>query len=173
MSVVPRALPLAFCLISAIGPIQAQTAELPPIFAPRPVAKESAEPVANRAPSRMRAQLNEAILALVAVTPAPTAAADEAGGSPTVTADGVVMMKRFLVKSVAPSANEISPPPALRLLHFAPVERAARRTKPAWQMPLLHLAGGYLHLDVVNGGGQGLDHGRDFTRAELGFTKRF
>ncbi len=192
MPAVRRALPLAFCLMSAIGSIRAQTAEafrrppgsepiegLPPIFAPRTTVTESAAPVPQPPPAekpattRMRAHLNEAILAVASAAPVREAATGDEEAPPTITADGVVLMKRFLVKSVLPGASEVSPPPALRLLHFAPMERAARRTKPAWQMPLLHLAGGYLHLDVVNGGGQGADHGRDFTRVEFGFTRRF
>lgn len=189
-----RVLPLAFCLMSAIGSNPTQAAEpfrrvpgsetvppLPPIFAPRAVVKESAVTVTmprtpnpeRPAATRMRAQLNEAILAMASALPAPAAPASDAEAQPASTAEGVVLMKRFLVRSVAPSESEVSPPPALRLLHFAPMERAARRTKPAWQMPLLHLMGGYLHLDVVNGAGQGADHGRDFTRVEIGFTRRF
>ena len=189
-----RVLPLAFCLMSAIGSNPTQAAEsfrrvqgseavqsLPPIFAPRAVAKESAVTVTlprtpnpeKAATTRMRAQLSEAILAIALAMPVPDASASEAEAQPASTAEGVVLMKRFLVKSVAPGESEVSPPPALRLLHFAPMERAARRTKPAWQMPLLHLMGGYLHLDVVNGAGQGADHGRDFTRVEFGFTRPF
>ena len=122
----------------------------------------------------MRAQLNETILAIATAMPSSIVPGVETESPRTVaTADGAVLMKRFVVKSVVPTASEVSPLRSPPLLSFASVERAARRTKPAWQMPLLDFMGGYLHVDVVNGGGQGVDHGRDFTRVELGFTKRF
>lgn len=177
MHAVLRALPLAFGLAAGATMRAAQADPLPPIFAPKPTSVPARAPGAAEkgAPATpLRQAMSEAILAAAnafAAAPAPeplpvTPAA--------MTADGTLLMPRFVVKSVAPSASEVERrPPVLELGRFMPMDRVDRR-RNALSMPIMSLGENRsLELNVVNGAGYGLDHNVDFTRVELAVRIRF
>ncbi len=175
-----RALLLALGPLLAASSVRAQPAELPPIFAPRPVAPAIAAPVVRPAVSgngmseRMRALVTERILAGEKTFEAPVSAETAASAVTTeTTSSGALLMRRFVVRSIAPSTDEVRPPD-LPLYHFAPAGRVDRRTK-GYTATLLRFFGdrGSVNLSVVNGAGNGIDHNIDFTRAEIGVSLRW
>ncbi len=180
MIAVLRAPLLALGFLSAVLAIRAQPVELPPIFAPKPVVPPVGVGPVRPAPKaegseRMRAQVAERLLAEAKAFDAPAPATGPDAGaeiSNRVNADGALEMRRFVVRSLGPPREEVEPPPLPPLLRFWEVERAERRVKPGYSMALARFFGGELRLSVVNGAGLGLDHGRDFTRAEIGFSIR-
>ena len=181
MHAVLRAFLLAFGASRIAAPLPAQPPELPPIFAPKPRGAANDTLVVRRpAPSgaiseRMRAQLTalaRAKAAEAAAAPTPSNAVD--AQRLEVTADGALLMQRFVVKSVGPSPEEVRPPD-LPLYHFAPSSRVDRRVKAGYSATLLRFLGdaGSVNFSVVNGAGQGVDHSIDFTRVELGVSFRW
>ena len=182
MHAVSRLLPLVFGAVLAVAPsLRAQSAELPPIFAPRPVAPVVAAPIVRRAASgdgmseRMRALVTERILAEEKTFEAPVSAEIAASAVTTeTTAGGALLMRRFVVRSVAPSTDEVRPPD-LPLYHFSLADRVDRRVKPGYTATLLRFFGdrGSVNLSIVNGAGNGIDHNIDFTRAEIGVSLRW
>lgn len=167
-----RVLPLALGPLAAFTAILAQPAELPPIFAPRVEARRSPaapHPVATSGLSdRMRAAITERVL-VGAKAFEPPVSAEAAPESPTPTADGALLMRRFVVRSVAPRREEVEPA-AVPTWEFGPVDRIDRRVN-GYSATLFQLSGGlFFNLNVVNGAGRGIDHGRDFTRVEFEFS---
>lgn len=157
-----------------------QAAELPPIFAPRPETAPALAPISPTMSSpvstRVRSLVAEKVQAAMALLPPPKARDGEADAEakPTVTSEGALLMQRFVVRSVLPRPDEIVPP-ELPVMRFELTERVDRRVKPGWEAPLMWFSGGVgsVNFGVVNGAGQGLDHGRDFTRVELSVKIRF
>lgn len=174
MSPALRALPFVLCLMLAVPTLRAQAAELPAIFAPQTVTPEVALPAPSRPrvgssmSDRMRLQMSERILADVRALEIPASPTSTASAAPVVTADGALLMKRFVVRSLAPRPDEVEPP-AAPLLRFAPIGRLERQVKAGYSAALLRFfdGRGSLNLNVVNGAGKGMDHNNDFTRAEI------
>lgn len=181
MHFVLRVVPLALGALSAAAILRAQPIELPPIFAPKPSPPRPEVTPAQPAPvagisGRMRAQVAERILSEAknfdVPAPAPPPAPTEAPGA--VNADGALLMRRFVVRSLAPPRDAVEPPP-LPLLRFEKVGRVDRRVKPGYSATLARFwnEAGALNFNVVNGAGQGLDHARDFMRAEIEISIRW
>lgn len=104
----------------------------------------------------------------------PPSASTSANPAPVITDDGALLMNRFVVRSYGPTRREVEPAP-VTLYRFEEVERVERRVKPGFTANLASFfdGKGLLQLSVVNGAGQGIDHGRDFVRVELGFSLKF
>lgn len=175
-----RVLPLALVAIGPAMPLVAQSSELPPIFAPRPPRTEEPAPAARSvarpaAPvsDYLRRAITETVLANAEVFAVPPHPAAEEAGAPTYSAEGALLMPRFVVKSKLPDRKEFKPPPVV-LHRFAPMERLDRQ-RNAWSANLWASGDGLktFELNVVNGAGYGLDHNVDFTRVELAFRVRF
>ena len=178
MHPVSRVVPFALGCAVFAALRAAESAPLPPIFAPKAnPPKTQGPPVARSVPSTpLRQAMFESILAAAKVFEAtPRVASVTADFSPTmVSSDGVLLMQRFLVRAVVPPASEVERrPPVLELGRFSPMERVDRR-RNGLSMPIMSFGDGKsLELNVVNGAGYGADHNVDFVRVELGFRMRF
>lgn len=167
-----RVLLLGFAFAPSARP--AETAPLPPIFAPRVTPPASALVTSRPAVSRaglsdhVRKQLTERILADAKSfeAPAPVAPSD---ASATGGSDSAVVMPRFFVKSLAPRRDETELPPVP--IRFHPVERIDRKRHVLSATLFQFLDGnGSFNVNVVNGAGSGVDHARQFTRVEFEFS---
>jgi hypothetical protein len=172
-----RALLLAFGFAACAVARAAEAEQLPPIFAPKPAPApaRAPRPLDNSIPlTPLRQAMSETILAAAKAFPATPMAEPSPAAPAVITSDGALLMPRFVVKSVPPSANEVERrPPIVQLGRFAPMERVDRR-RTGLSMSLMSFGeGGSLELNVVNGAGFGLDHNIDFTRVELAFRFRF
>ena len=178
MHAVLRAVPLALgALLASAAGTRAQSDTLPPIFTPKPAADplnaHAVMPV-SRAPvsARLRQAMTEQILAAARAFEAPAPDAS----TPMVPADGVLVMPRFVVKALLPRGDEVEPP-VRPLLKFAPQDKwwVHQRTQPAHTATLARFfeGRGLINVSVLNGAGKGVDHPRDFTRVELGFSFRW
>ena len=173
-----RTLPLALGTMFAITMVRAQPAELPAIFAPRvekpapPGAPQRTVAVSGLS-ERLRGLITERVLVEVKAFELPIAAAGSEAVGSTLTSDGALMMQRFLVRSIAPRREEVEPP-ARPTWQFARVDRIDRRVT-GYSATLFRLLDGrgLFKVNVLNGAGQGIDHGRDFTRVELEFSFKF
>jgi hypothetical protein len=184
MHAVFRAPPLALGLKLFASIAVAQAPDLPPIFAPRSSSSANSGPITETTPravpaisDRMRKQIGERILADVAVfeapVAAPAAAPTETITAPAAGSDGPFQMSRFYVKALPLRREDVEPRP-VRLLHFAPIDRPERRTQGHTATLWNSLDGTRLfNLNILNGAGKGMDHGRDFTRVEFEFKIRF
>jgi len=180
MHAVMRALPFALGILFTAVALRAQPGERPPIFAPKPTVTQPEVTPARPAPAagvseRMRAQILERILTEAKTLDAPVAPAVATTETPAaVNADGALVMRRFVVRSLAPPRDAVEPPP-LPLMRFEKVDRVDRRVKPGYAAALARFwnGAGALNFNVVNGAGQGLDHARDFTRAEIELSIRW
>ncbi|MSU49369.1 MAG: hypothetical protein EXS37_09840 [Opitutus sp.] len=169
---------MALGLLAALPTLSAQAEELPPIFVPRPRVTENEVPLSRRTAAgagvsdRMRTQMTARILEGVKAFEPPEVVSGAVART-TFTAEGALLMQRFVVKSIAPRRDEVEPPEAL-LRRFAPLERA-RRGVTGYSATLFQFLDGRgsVNFNVVKGAGQGVDHGRDFTRAELEFSLRW
>lgn len=174
-----RVLPLALFAIGAATPLAAQASELPPIFAPKlpradepaPAAPQGARPIAPVS-DYLRKAITETVLANAAAFAAPPRPA-AAEGAPAYSAEGALLMPRFVVRSKLPDRKEVKPPPVV-LHRFARMERLDRQ-RSAFSANLWASGDGVrtVELNVVNGAGYGVDHNVDFTRVEIGFRMRF
>jgi hypothetical protein len=180
MRAILRALPLALGLKTVVFVTLAQPSELPPIFAPRAISAASSRPVpeamsppAAAISDRMRKQIAERILAEAVVFTAPVAVASEPITAPPAGSDGPFQMSRFYVKALPLRRADVEPRP-VQLWHFTPMDRAERRTQGHSATLWSSLDGNRLfNLNILNGAGKGMDHGRDFTRVEFEFMIRF
>lgn len=153
----------------------AEAAKLPPIFAPRvtppaPASAPTARPAASRAglSDHVRRQLSERILTDLKSFELPPAATP-ASASVTGTADNVVIMPRFFVKSLTPRQDETELPPVP--IRFHPVERIDRKRHVLSATLFRFLDGnGSFNVNVVNAAGSGADHTRQWTRVEFEFS---
>lgn len=173
-----HALPLALSCAASAALRAAEMEPLPPIFAPKSMAAPTTPSRAverSVPPTALRQAMTETILAAAKVVSSAPTTSETARTTPaTVAPDGTLLMPRFVVKSVAPPADEVERrSPVLQLGRFTPMERVDRR-RNALSMPIMSLGDGRsLELNVVNGAGYGLDHNVDFTRVELGVRIRF
>lgn len=157
----------------------------PAIFAPR--VKEQAPPAggsasqpgaaavpAARAPvsDRTRAAISGRLAELAAALPKESEAG--AGGAttagPTVSAEGAVVMSRFVVRSVGPSQREVEPGNLLLrpLREFERIETIERNAESYAASLLRFRNGSELELRVTRRTGGGADHGRETPRVEIG-----
>ncbi len=170
---------LALGLAAATGGFAAD--ERPAILAPPAAAPVPAgttpEAGVPRAPisERLRAELSERVRAQAAALPAATERRVPEGDS-AATDGGAVVMPRFLVKAVGPGEREVERRDALAgpLRRFERMEPIGRKVT-GYEATLVRWAGGAaeLRLNVINGAGSGIDHGRDFTRGEIALRLRF
>ncbi len=162
---------------AATAALRAESAELPPIFAPRTEEPALAASAVARSAAPLsdylRKAITETVLANAAAFAAPPRPAADGTSAPTYSAEGALLMPRFVVKSKLPDRKEVKPPPVV-LYRFVPIERFDR-LRTAFSANLWASADRLktLELNVVNGAGFGLDHNADFTRVELGFRVRF
>lgn len=182
MHAVWRAVSVALGPMLAIPCLRAQTAELPPIFAPREPEKAPA-PVVYQRPTllseRMRSLINAAAMKAMAdgkMFEGPVVAAD--GDAPVFsTSGGVMMMRPMVVRGLTLRPKDVTRPD-VELLHFTPFGGDDhRRIAGGATMPLYHAYVGSKELQVdftvLNGAGKGVDHNRDFTRGEISFTLKW
>ena len=114
----------------------------------------------------------EVILAAAKAFEAPATPASVSDTAP-LRSEGAVMMDRIFVKS-SPLRRDQVRPPDLSLLTFHDLKRDDRRATGISATLFRVLSGnGEINLNILNGAGQGVDHGRDFTRFELEFKLRF
>jgi hypothetical protein len=176
MHAVLRVVPLAVGSLSATLILCAQPVDPPPIFATKPIPVPSTasapRPTVARSglSERMREHLTQRILRDAQVFEAPTGPTSNAAPAPTFTADGALLMPRFVVKSRAPGTDEVEPP-AVPLMQFGPAIRGDRRVKgfsaTLWRM---FDGQGAINLNILKGAGSGVDSSRELTRIEIEFS---
>lgn len=183
MHAVMRALPLVALGLYSFSSLRAQTTELPAIFAPKVAAERAraparasssvgTSPVSERVRSMMSAasaQLLEKAVVFDAPTATPDVVVDESSGA--------MVMAPVVVRGQALQASQVRLPTP-RLFYFSPLGGDKDRgVAGGVTMPLYHTFIGQKELqvdfNVVNGAGRGIDHGRDFTRAEIGFSLKW
>ena len=168
---------LGLCLLSSL---RSQTAELPAIFSPKASAERPRTPA--RAPPRAgTAPVSERVRSLIAAASARVlenaVAFDAPKTAPTVTVDassGAMVMAPYVVRGQALQDSQVRRP-SPRLFHFNSLGGDEHRgVVGGVTMPLYHTFIGekefQVDFNVVNGAGRGVDHGRDFNRAEIGFS---
>ena len=178
MPAVWRILPLVLGTMFATAVDRAQTAALPPIFAPRsvePAPLPARPPQPTLLSERMRSLINAAAMQAMAEGKFASGlvAGAETDGSQPVTSGGVMMMRPMVVRALPLRERDVYRPEP-ELMHFTPTGADGRRIAGGATMPLFHryLRNAEVQVDfnVVNGAGKGVDHNRDFTRAEISFT---
>jgi hypothetical protein len=169
------AVSVALGYVTAVVTQHGHPAELPPIFAPLPIAKPAPAPRPQSTGSgiseRVRLQLTERVLAEAKAFAVPDVVGSNVPTAGPVNVDGAIMMTPFTVKSLTLSRRdvEIQEEPLRR---FVPVSRVSRKAN-ALSATLLRVMGGEVKLNVVNGAGMGVDHAIDFTRVEIEFSYRW
>jgi hypothetical protein len=184
MHAVLRAVPLALGLVFA-AELRAQTAPVPAIFAPH-VGKDApafdlratwpASP--SIVSDRVRSLVQAASVKVLAEAKAFEVIDVAHVNSLSVdVASGATRMRPMIVKARSMQDSDLRPP-TLRLLHFAPLGGDKHRriaggvTAPLYQT-MLGSKELQVDFNIANGAGRGVDHGRDFTRAEIAFTLKF
>ena len=173
-----RVLPFAFFVMVAGAASKGQVESRPPIFvepAPpaestpgRPVPKsflsERVRTLVNAASERVLADAKAFDLPVETVTPEPT---------PTP-AGGIVQMPRYVVRSRVFRRDAIEPPAGPRL-NFTAIIRDDPRMIGGYTTNLFRLLKGQgeINLNILQAVGRGIDHGHDFTRAEIEFRFRW
>ena len=178
-----RTLPLVALGLCSLGSLRSQTAELPAIFAPKTSAERPRTPA--RAPARVgTTPVSERVRSLIAAASArvlenavvfdapktvPAAIVDESTGA--------MVMAPFVVRGQALQDSQVRRP-SPRLFHFDSLGGDEHRgVLGGVTMPLYHTFLGQkefqVDMNVVNGAGRGVDHGRDFNRAEIGFSLKW
>ena len=181
MHSVVRAIPLALGLCASLGRWQAHAESLPAIFAPRenrasfgpahPTPSASA-PVSGRMRALINAAATHALESMPVVEATPTT--ERMVVDPTT---GTTVMAPLVVRARTLQESEVRPPD-IRLLHFRPLGGDThRRLAGGVTGALYHTFLGQKELQVdfsvLNGAGNGVDHGIDFTRVELSFTLKW
>lgn len=187
MHAVLRIAPFALGSMLVWSELCAQTAELPPIFAPqverkppeRSPALLPARPVPVTSLSgRTRSLMFVAAELTLASMPAIEAPAVGAGKDMAFdAASGATVMSPLYVKAKALRDSDVRPP-SPRLYHFTALDGdSLRRVAGGVTAPLYHTFIGNKELqadfNIVNGAGRGIDHGRDFTRVEFSFSLKW
>ena len=178
-----RTLPLVALGLCSLSSLRSQSTEWPAIFAPKASAERPRTPA--RAPARVgtspvservrslisaaSARVLENAVAFHAPKAAPAMIVDEASGA--------MVMAPFVVRDQALQESQVRRP-SPRLFHFNPFGGDEhRRVIGGVTMPLYHVFIGekefQVDFNVVNGAGRGVDHGRDFNRAEIGFSLKW
>jgi len=168
--------------------LRAHPAELPPIFNPRPAISSSfAAPTStsagppSRLSNRVRLLLNtasERVLAEAKEFELPVPKVDPALQSDSSTMPSPaapVMLPRYIVKSTAPPRQEVHRPDLPPLRPYV-VDREGRPgmvtgyTFPVWRSKD---GGSELNLNLIDFAGRGVNHAKEFGRAEIEFKIRF
>ena len=179
MYVVYRLLPAAVGAMIAALTADAQSEALPPIFAPaserpRPAAPVTAAPSLLSDRSRaLVASASSRLLADVKAFDAPSTGTDVA--EPTILSDGrTVQMSPFVVKSTVLPRVKAPVLPLYQFRGMGPDDTIDRRMIAGYTATLFRFDDRRtLNLNILQAGGSGVDHGRDFVRIELAFKIRF
>jgi hypothetical protein len=178
-----RALPLVALGLCSFSSLRSQTTELPAIFAPKVPAERARTPA--RAPSSIgTSPVSERVRSMMSAASARMLEKAVVFDPPTTTpgvvvdeSSGAMVMAPVVVRGQTLQDSQVRPPTP-RLFHFTPLGGDKHRgVAGGVTMPLYHTFIGQKELqvdfNVVNGAGRGIDHGRDFTRAEIGFTLKW
>jgi hypothetical protein len=183
MQPVLRAALLALGSLLALCPARGQTAELPPIFAPRP-ASDARDTRVESAPRRSTSPVSGRVRSLIIL--ATTRVLEDAvvfdapnptGETYVESTTGMTVMAPVVVRGESLKESQVRPP-TLQLYHFVPFGGDSLRrvaggaTATLWQT-FIGNKDVRLELSILNAAGNGIDHNIDFTRAELGFRIRF
>ena len=117
--------------------------------------------------------MNEQLAVLAAALPKESDERAGGGAAPAgaaVSAEGAVVMSRFVVRSVGPSQREVEPGNLLLrpLREFERIESVERNAESYAASLLRFRNGTELELRVSNRTGRGADHGRETPRVEIG-----
>jgi hypothetical protein len=172
MSAVSRAVCLALLTSGAVTTLAAQTAELPPIFAPQrtrtPIAAPPRVPAARAGLSdHVRQLVTDRILADARAFETPLGAAGPMASTPFINSDGALLMDRMIVNAPVLRREQIEPR-EVKWMQFVPLDRVDRRASGI-TAPLFRAFGGVFSVNVLQGEGKGIDHGREFHRVEFQF----
>ena len=178
-----RTLPLVALGLCSFSSLRSQTTELPAIFAPKMSAERARMP--THAPSNTgTSPVSERVRSLISAASARVLENAVPFSTPTTTSDvvvdessGAMVMAPVVVRGQALQDSQVRPPTP-RLFYFSPLGGDKDRgVIGGVTMPLYHTFIGQKELqvdfNVVNGAGRGIDHGRDFTRAEIGFSLKW
>ena len=178
-----RTLPLVALGLCSFSSLRSQTTELPAIFAPKVSAERARMPA--RAPARVgTSPVSERVRSLISAASARVLDNAVVFNMPTTTPDvvvdeasGAMVMAPVVVRGQSLQDSQVRPPTP-RLFQFNPLGADQHRgVVGGVTMPLYHTFIGQKELqvdfNVVNGAGRGVDHGRDFTRAEIWFSLKW
>ena len=180
MHAVLRTFPLVALGLVPIAALEAQTAELPAIFAPRAAAENSSTPVRST-PRTGTAPVSERVRSLISaaavraledvvVFEAPSSTRDVVVDETT----GAMVMAPVVVRGQTLQEKHVRPPTP-RLFHFTR-QGGDKHLRVAGKesMPLYHAFFGnkefQADLNVLNLAGKGIDHNIDFSRVEIAFS---
>ena len=180
MHPVLRTFPLVALGLVPIAAIDAQTMELPAIFAPR--TSEENNPTAARArPRAGTAPVSERVRSLISAAAVraleDVEVFDPHSSPPGVVVDettGAMVMAPFVVRGQTLQEKHVRPPTP-RLFHFTR-QGGDKHLRIAGKesMPLYHAFFGnkefQADLNVLNLAGRGIDHNIDFSRVEIAFS---
>jgi hypothetical protein len=185
MHPVLRAVLLVFGSMFASLILRAQSAELPPIFAPRTatVSPRVELPATSAAPSSSVSARARSLMQTAATRVLADAEVFDASSPGAVKemfldpASGTMVMAPMIVRAKLLQDSDVRPP-TVRLFHWGPAEGDKyRRLAGGVTGPIYHTFIGnkefQADFNILNGAGRGIDHGRDFTRVELSFTLKF